>query len=245
MKSFIEFIAELKDEAPYGVIFSGKRVYVGSGHGKTPQFSSEIKDLITRAADKYGIWYEGDGGDVKSFTPIFGSKYNYKGSWDDDLAKGIHGYPMPFMTPFFSNVDVNKQYEKIESPNKSIFDSLLSSQDTLNYFKDKRKYDSKQLTEFLKFISEKGVDFVKLANMPATLENAKKFFKEGEKLAWPYNWQTYPNKIGKLVKASEEIRNLYLLRRESGVYVVGAGHLLELKKLDSSLKMIGGRLANT
>lgn len=245
MKSFAEFIAELKDEAPYGVIFSGKRVYVGSAHGKTPQFSDEIKDLIIRSADKYGVWYEGDGGDVKSFTPIFGSKYNYKGSWDDELAKGVHGYPIPFMSPMFSNVDVNKQYEKIESQNKSIFDSLLSSQDQLNYFKDKRKYDSKQLTEFLKHISEKGIDFLKLSKLPATSENTKKFFKAGEKLAWPHNWQEYPNKIGKLVKTSEEIRNHYLLRQQSGVYVVGAGHLIELKNMDNSLKMIGGRLANT
>lgn len=243
MKGFLEFIAENK-EAPYGVIFDKNRVYVGSPHDKNPKISAELKDTIIKIAKEHGVWYEGDGGDIKSFTAMFGSKKSYKGSWDDELAKEIEGYPMPFMSPFFSNVDVNKQYEKIVS-DKSIFDSLLSSQDKLNYFKDKRKFDSKQLTTFLKYISEKGVDFIELSRLPATKENAKKFFKEGEKLAWPKNWQEYPNKLGKLVKQSEEIRNNYLLKADSGVYVVGAGHLIELMKMNKSLKMIGGELADS
>lgn len=246
MKSFSEFIVESKSEAPYGVIFDGaNKVYVGTSHGTSIVLSDELKEKILKVAKEYGVWYEGNGGDISSNIKLFGNKKEYKGSWDDLVADTLDGYPIPFMAVMFANVDVNHQDKKNISPNKSIFDSLLSHQDKVNYFKDKRKYDAEQLTKFLKQASEKGVDFLELSKLPATEDNLKKFFKSGEKLTWPPNWTEYPNKLGKMVKQSEDIRNGFLLKQKAGVYVVGAGHLIELKKMKKSLKMIGGEKANS
>lgn len=246
MKTFLEFIIESKSEAPYGVIFDGNnKAYVGSPHGRPIVFSEEIKNKVLNIARRYGIWYEGNGGDIEPNRKLFGDKSSYKGSWDNLVADTIKGYPICFMAGMFSNVDVNKQNEKYLDPDKTIFDSLLSNQNKINYFYDKRKYNSDQLTAFLNQSSEKGVDFLSLSKQPANEENLKHFFKAGEKLAWPTNWQQYPNKLGKFVKQSEEIRNGYLLKCKSGVYVAGAGHLLELKKMKNSLNMVGGEKADT
>ena len=246
MKSFSEFIIESNSEAPYGVIFDGpNKVYIGTSHDKPIVLSDELKEKVLNIAKEHGVWYEGNGGDIASNVKMFGSKKDYKGSWDDLVADTLDGYPIPFMAVMFANVDVNHQDKKNISPNKSIFDSLLSHQDKVNYFNDKRKYDAKQLTKFLKQASEKGVDFLELSKLPATEDNLKKFFKSGEKLTWPPNWTEYPNKLGKMVKQSEDIRNGFLLKQKAGVYVVGAGHLIELKKMKKSLKTIGGEKANS
>ncbi len=54
-----------KNYAPQGVIIcSDKRAFLGMDHGKKPKLSD---DLIARLKDisKHGLWYEGDGGDIR------------------------------------------------------------------------------------------------------------------------------------------------------------------------------------
>lgn len=245
MKSFLEFITESESEAPYGVIFDGDdKVYVGSAHGNSITLSDELKEKILNIGKKYGFWYEGNGGDVAPNIKLFGSKKAYEGSWDNEFAKTVNGYPIHFMGVMFANVKANKTVSKYTDPKLSIFYSLIKHQKGNKYFED-RNYDESDLTKFLKAGSEDNVDLLNMSKMPATEENTNKFFTTGEKLAWPKNWMEYPNKLGKLAKKAEDDRNNYLLKCESGVYIVGAGHLLELKSLKKSLKMIGGRLANT
>lgn len=73
-------------------------IFVGQVHGKSVAIPPEVKVAI----DKYGAWYEGDGGDKMPMV-------KYKGSWDDALAKDVHGYPKEFLFVIFTNTAVNEQ----------------------------------------------------------------------------------------------------------------------------------------
>ena len=61
-------------------------MFVGQVHGKKVSLDPQIK----AATEKYGAWYEGDGGDKIPGV-------SYKGSWDDAAAKDIKGYPKHFL----------------------------------------------------------------------------------------------------------------------------------------------------
>lgn len=243
MLSFKQFIIEEKSSVPYGVIFKGDKVsFVGRNHGKELKVTDDLHDKIKKIGDEYGYWYEGDSGDV-STTTGFTNKSTYEGSWDDEFIKTVKGYPPQFLYTIFANTNVNGQKKNIPNKNKSIFDSIMSLQSKIAYLKD-RKFDSNTLTKFLKMCNEKDIDFVKMSKLPATQENVNKFLDKGESLSWPKNWKDYPNNAGKVAKWVDDERNKFLLSRESGVYFAGSGHLIELLKLDKSLKMIGGEKAD-
>lgn len=242
MKTFKHFISEQKQsEAPRGVIFDGNKVYVGKEHMKPLILSDELIEKIKTIGSKYGYWYEGNGGDVSSTTG-FSDKSKYEGSWDHEFEKTIKGYPPEYIYTLFTNTKVNHQRENLLRPSMSIFDSIMKAQKKIAYLKD-RKFDDAILKKFLSICSENNVDFLKLSELPATKENVNMFLNKGESLSWPKNWQEYPNKAGKLAKKVDDARNTFLLNRKTGVYFAGSGHLVELLRLDDSLKMIGGEKA--
>lgn len=243
MKSFLEYITEETHNAPSGVIFDGnKKAYVGSHHTKPIILSDDLKSKILNLAKEYGIWYEGNGDDITPNIKLFGSKKVYRGSWDTEFVKTVKGYPIHFMGGIFSNVKENDRVKKLISPNVSIFDAIIKKQKGNKYFED-RNFNEHDLTKFLIAASEDNVDFLKMSQVPATEENMRKFLTTGEKLTWPKNWLEYPNKLGKLAKKAEDERNGFVLKQKQGVYVMGSGHLLELKQLNKKLKMIGGEKA--
>ncbi len=228
--------------APYGVIFDGSdKVIVGARHGSSVVLSDDLKDRVQTIARKYGAWFEGDGKDVAPIRGLLGEE-DYKGSWDDLVAKSVKGYPPEFLSGLFSNTEINEQKKIFLDPKSTIFDSILNRQNKFNYFKD-RKFNAATLAEFLKGGSEKNIDLFKLSQLPATKDNLVEFFDVGEKLMWPDNWQDYPNKLGKFAEKFERARNQGLLSDRPGVYVAGSGHLPELISLDKNLKMIGGSKA--
>jgi hypothetical protein len=242
MKTFRQFLYEQKQsEAPRGVIFDGNKVYVGKEHMKPLILSDELIEKIKTIGSKYGYWYEGNGGDVSSTTG-FSDKSKYEGSWDHEFEKTVKGYPPEYLYTLFANTKVNNQRENLLRPSMSIFDSIMKAQKKIAYLKD-REFDDATLKKFLSMCSEKDVDFIKLSELPATKENVNMFLNKGESLSWPKNWQEYPNKAGKLAKKVDDARNTFLLNRKSGVYFAGSGHLVELLRLDDSLKMIGGEKA--
>lgn len=246
MLSFKQFLHEKSQEspAPHGVIFKGNKVaFVGRNHGKELQVTDELHDKIKKIGDEYGYWYEGGSGGDVSTTTGFTKKSMYEGSWDDEFIKTVKGYPPQFLYTIFTNTNVNGQHKYIPNKNKTIFDSIMSLQTKIAYLKD-RKFDADTLTKFLKMCNEKDVDFVEMSKLPATQENVNKFLDKGESLMWPKNWQDYPNNAGKVAKWVEDKRNKFLLNREFGVYFMGSGHLIELLRLDKSLKMIGGEKAD-
>lgn len=242
MKTFKQFIKEEKESvAPQGVIFKGDKVaYVGTEHQVPVKLSNDLMNKVKSIGDKYGYWYEGTGGDADTNAKTFGSRKSYEGSWDDDgFNKEIDNYPYEFIYTLFSNTAVNKQKESITNPKLSIFDSIIENQKKVSYFKD-RKFTAEDLRKFLSSASEKNIDFVTLSKQPATKENVTNFIDKGEALMWPKNWEEYPNNAGKLAYKANRLRDEYLVKRESGVYFAGSGHLKELVKIDKSLKIIGG-----
>lgn len=241
MKSFRQFLYEKPQEspAPYGVIFKSDKVaFVGREHKQPLTLTNELVGKIKDIGDKYGYWYEGNSGDV-STTTHFSDKSKYEGSWDHEFESTIKGYPPEFLYTIFTNTNVNGQKKKIPNESKSIFDSIMALQTKIAYLKD-RKFDELTLKKFLSMCNENNTDFVEMSKLPATQNNVNSFLNKGEKLMWPKNWVEYPNKAGKIAKKVDDMRNKFLLNRESGVYFAGSGHLVELMRLDSSLKMIGG-----
>lgn len=228
---------------PYGVIFSGDKAYVGSPHGKPISLSADVKKRVLDLAKRFGVWYEGDGGDIAVNSTLFGDKRAYRGSWDDAFAKTVKGYPPEYLSVMFSNVDVNRQKKVFLAPAMSIFDSLLKHQTKKRFFKD-REYTSATLTQFLRMVSDDKYNFLELSKKRATKENVDRFFSAGEARMFPKDWDKYPHPAGKVMKKVEDARNQFLLGQKSGVAVVGAGHLIEMLKLDKSLKMIGGSKAH-
>jgi len=242
MKTFKQFISEQKkSEAPRGVIFDGNKVFVGKAHMEPLVLSDELVEKIKEIGDKYGYWYEGSGGDVPTTTG-FNNKSKYEGSWDHEFKKTINGYPPEYLYTIFANTKVNHQRDNLLNPSISIFDSIMKAQKKVSYLKN-RELDDSTLKKFLSMCSEKDVDFLKLSELPATKENVNMFLNKGESLSWPKNWKEYPNKAGKLAKKVEDARNTFILNRKTGVYFAGSGHLIELLRLDDSLKMIGGEKA--
>lgn len=231
-----------KNRAPYGVIFHGdKKAYVGSAHGKNITMSKDLKEKLTDLIKKYGIWYEGAGGDIENHKRFFGfGKSGYDDSWDDVFERSISGYPYQYLYTIFSNVDVNNQNKNLTNSNKTIFDSILHCQNKVGYFQDGRKFNKDTLTKFLKEISDSTHDFLKMSKDDATKSNVKKFLSIGEKRMWPNNWEEYPHNAGKVAKKANSSRDKWVLNQKSGVYVMGSGHLLDLKKLNNSLKIIDG-----
>lgn len=231
----------LLSDAPYGVIFDGNRVVIGSPHGEPVQLSPDLRRRVQSVAKRYGAYYEGDGKDVAPLEGLLG-KSDYRGSWDDQVAKNVKGYPAEFLSGLFSNVEANKQPEIFADPNATIFDSLLKNQSKARYFKD-REYDAGALEGFLRGGSQDGADFLAMSRQPATRENLQRFFSTGERLMWPDNWQEYPNKLGQYAKKFEDARNQAILSGKPGVYVAGAGHLPELVRMKKGLRMVGGEKA--
>jgi hypothetical protein len=236
----VQKAARTDPSAPYGVVDMGDKIIVGSPHGEQIPLSDDLRARIQDVAGKSGAWYEGSGGDIEGNRKLIPS---YRGSWDDQVARSIEGYPVEYMVPMFSNVEVNKPHEIYASPDRSIFDSIVANQDKAKYFKD-RRFDADALRDFLTQGSEKDTDLVKMSQLPATKENLSKFFSTGERLMWPDNWQEYPNRLGKMAKRFEESRNKYLLNAPPGVYVTGAGHIPELRGMNKDLKVIGGERAS-
>ena len=196
------------------VIFKKDTVaYVGQEHGKSPNLSKSDMERVKAIADKYGAWYEGDGKDK-----VAGVKY--EGSWDEELAKDIKGYPEEFLFVLFTNTAVNNQKDILVGDD-TIFERILATQDKLNYFKDKQ-YDAKTLTKFLSDISS---ELLAMSKKPATKSNVAAFVSEGEKLMW--GGRRTPARA--FADKANAVRDKWLRDQKSGVYYMGKDHLKELK----------------
>jgi hypothetical protein len=186
-------------------------IFVGQVHGKKVSLPPQIK----AAAEKYGAWYEGDGGDK-----IQG--ISYKGSWDDAAAKDIKGYPKHFLFVIFTNTAKNKQKEILVG-NGTIFDRILRTQNNLGYFKNKR-FDADILASFLK---EMGNDYLQLSRAQATKGNVDEFINKGERAMW----ESGNTPAKKMADKANNYRDMWLLSQPKGVYFVGSDHIKALESL--------------
>ena len=186
-------------------------IFVGQVHGKKVSLPPQIK----AATEKYGAWYEGDGGDK-----IQG--ISYKGSWDDAAAKDIKGYPKHFLFVIFTNTAQNKQKEILVG-NGTIFDRILRTQNNLGYFKNKR-FNADTLASFLK---EMGNDYLQLSRAQATKGNVDEFINKGEQAMW----ESGNTPAKKMADKANNYRDMWLLSQPKGVYFVGSDHIKALESL--------------
>jgi len=186
-------------------------LFVGQVHGKKVSLPPQIKV----ATEKYGAWYEGDGGDKIQGV-------SYKGSWDDAAAKDIKGYPKHFLFVLFTNTAINGQ-KKILIGDGTIFDRILKTQDKFNYFSNKR-FDADTLTSFLE---EMGDDYLKLSRAQATKENVTRFIDKGERAMW----ESGNTPAKKMADKANNYRDMWLLSQPKGVYFVGSDHIKDLEDL--------------
>lgn len=251
MKTFRQFIREQKEsEAPRGVIIDGNKAFVGKAHKEPLILSDELLEKIKEIGNKYGYWYEGNGGDILSSSPLPTNKDDYEGSFDRDFEKSIDGEPPEFYYVMFSNIKVNHAIRRLTNPRLSIFDSILRGYNEENkhwhmyYLRDVLPRAA-TLTKFLQSVSDDEHDFLEMSKMPATKENSQKFLETGEKRMWPpKNWKEYPYNAGKIALKANSQRDKYLASQKTGVYVVGSGHLVDIVKLNNSFKLIGGEKAD-
>jgi hypothetical protein len=186
-------------------------LFVGQVHGKKVSLPPQIK----AATEKYGAWYEGDGGDKIQGV-------SYKGSWDDAAAKDIKGYPKHFLFVIFTNTATNEQ-KKILAGDGTIFDRILKMQDSFDYFSNKR-FDADTLTSFLE---EMGDDYLKLSRAQATKENVTRFIDKGERAMW----ESGNTPAKKMADKANNYRDMWLLSQPKGVYFVGSDHIKDLENL--------------
>jgi predicted nucleotidyltransferase len=216
---------DLTEAKTNNVVFIGNdTAIVGQEHGKRLQLSDSDAEQVRAIAQQHGAWYEGNGMDRELTAGIID---DYEGSWDDDLlSPAIKGYPAPFLYVLFSNIKENDTVEgKIGfDPESTIFDRILSTQPSANYFPD-RKFDAETLEKFLRTVSEGDHDFVQMSQAPATENNVRKFFTLGERLMFPENWAEYPYRAGRVAKSVNDLRDRFLATRKRGVYVAGSDHL--------------------
>jgi phage gp37-like protein len=217
------------------IFLSDTAAIVGQEHGKKLKLLPDEVEKIKGIANQHGAWYEGNGMDQELTKGIID---DYQGSWDDDLlSPAVKGYPAPFLYVLFSNIKENDTVKgKIGSdPDSSIFDRILNTQPSTNYFPD-RTFDADTLEKFLRAVSEGPYDFVQMSQAPATEQNVAKFFKLGERLMWPDNWEEYPNRAGRVAKSVNDLRDKFLASRKRGVYVAGSDHLKAVQQfLDQTL----------
>lgn len=234
-------VSRQQNYAPRGVIFANQDsvAYVGREHGRPLVLSDDLIAKIKAIGDRSGYWYEGVGGDIDT-TTNFNRRSIYRGSWDDKLMKSISGYPMEYLFTMFANWKENGTDNLLADPVMTIFQSIMKKNKIVGYLQG-RSYPESTLMEFLKECSEKGIDLLELSAKPASRTNVQDFLSKGESLMWPSNWESYPNKAGKLAYKANKNRDMFLVRQTSGVYFAGSGHLPEITRLSSSLKMIDGR----
>lgn len=224
-----ESVSENRSDKSNVIFLSDTAAIVGQEHGKKLKLSPDEVEKIKAITSQHGAWYEGNGMDQELTKGIID---DYQGSWDDDLlSPAIKGYPAAFLYVLFSNIKENDTVKgKIGSdPDSSIFDRILDTQPSTNYFPD-RQFDADTLAKFLEAVSEGPYDFVQMSQAPATEQNVAKFFKLGEKLMWPSNWEEYPNRAGRVAKSVNDLRDKFLASRKSGVYVTGSDHLIAVRK---------------
>ena len=243
-----EMSANAKNYAPQGVLFlNSNKILVGDNHHDPVELSEDLFDTILKVGRNKGYYGEGKGighnpGVMASqiYKALKDSGAQHKGSWDDKV-KIPEDEKYVYLATIFSNPTENKRVPRLLSKvkeNDTIFNLLTREMN--NHTQPGLALKSDDLKKFLEEISEKGIDFIKLSQQPATEKNLQNFVDKGEKLTWPSNWEKYPNKAGQMARRETILRDTWLIEEAPpGVYFIGSGHLKDISKM-SGKKIIGG-----
>ena len=254
MKTFRQFITEATQpkEGPNtrGVLIHAGKMFVGIEHGKTPQFSPAIQQMVQKHAKEHGHWDEGNGGDAPVTKPIVKGKS--QGSWDEDLVsrdlytdkQGKRFTPHHHLTSLFGNLSGSEQEKQLASTmsnkNYSVRDAIVKNQHKV--------FPDAPVRNPEKFFSALGKDYNEALDSPATPENMHKFIQKGAADTWHGN-DNPDTPLGQMARQVQTDREDHLINKAPpGVYFIGSGHLPSMKKRleDSQLShhMIGGSTAH-
>ena len=247
---------------PYGLIkFSDDKILVGDMHQTPLELPDKWVKEIVDVANKYGYYGEGIGlhhNEAITKSNFYDSLDTKKhmGSWDKMLAdsgKISKNKEYLFLYSLFSNPKENHRLEMLldnTDDGDSIFDVLLKTIPDWSAEMGQFNLGKKDLTKFLKEISEGEYDFLKMSEEDANEKSISNFLDIGEDLQWPETeenpnlWRQYPHKAGKFAREATTIRDQFLINMGPGVYFVGAGHLKDIVEMpegkELGLELIGG-----
>ena len=238
--------------APYGVLFlNDDKMLVGDNHKDPMPLSKDLFNKIMSLAKQYGYYGEGIGieynkGIIQSdiYKALKDSEAKYMGSWDDKI-KIPDSERYTYCAVLFSNSAENDTIQKVIAKVKgkeTIFELLVKTFDL--WGQEGIGLTPPDLKRFLIEMSEKGYDFYKWSQKPATESNLKDFIETGEELMWPEDkWDEYPNKAGKLARRETMVRDSWLVNKApNGVYFIGNGHLIDISKMTGKKIVDGSKI---
>lgn len=253
MLSFKQYIKE-SEETPYGVLFLKNKegedthAIVGTPHHDSPEMPDHVMERINKIRKKHGIYYEGDGGDVKYHEHLFGPKKSYSGTWQGTPINRENP-PDWIHTPLFSNHKENNAVERImahHKPGDTISDTIRRSGYNLaTYETGEGRYQPTE-EHLHNFFHKLGMS--SKANKPTTQKSLSNFLNTGEKKIWPNNWLVNKSPGPTIARKMVYARQNNIFDRPGGVFVAGAGHVPAAKQRASDTgiehEMIGGSKAN-
>ena len=253
MLSFKEYIKE-SEETPYGVLFlknkNGEDTHaiVGTPHHDSPEIPDHVMDRINNIRKKHGMYYEGNGGDIKYHEHLFGPKKAYSGTWQGtsidrkNPSDWIH-------TVLFSNHIENNAVNRIMAHHKqgdTIIDTVRRSGYNLATYETKGGSYQPPAQHLHDYFDKIGMS--REANKPTTKDSLTKFLNKGEKRTWPENWLTNKNPAPTIARQMVYARQNNIFSKPGGVFIAGAGHVPAAKQraIDNGIdhEMIGGSKAN-
>lgn len=253
MKTFKSFLKEENEENAHGILFlkdkngNDTHAIVGTPHGQSPKISKDILKRIDEIRKKHGIYYEGDGGDVKHHEKLFGPKQEYKGTWDT-LTIDKQSPPHWIHTDLFSNHKENNLVSRLlqhHTPGDRIIDTIRRSGENLASY-DARGERFIPSEEHLNAFFEK-MNMKNDAQVPTTKSSLSNFLNKGETKMWPSDWLHNKSPASALAREMVFARENPVFNRSGGVFVAGAGHILSMKELakrnNITFDLIGGEKA--
>jgi hypothetical protein len=256
MKTLKQFIKEQKQtsDTPYGVLFlkdkngNDTHAIVGTPHHDSPEIPQHVLQRIDAIKQKHGMYYEGDGGDVKYHHSLFGTKKEYVGSWQG-IEINRKKPPEWIHTVLFSNHKENDAVGKImghHQPGDTIVDTIRRSGYNLATFETKGGPYQPSKDDLHNFLNKVGMGDD--ANKPSTEKNLGKFLNRGEKRMWPKDWLTNKGAAPSAAREMVYSRQDNIFNKPGGVFIAGAGHVpaAEQRAKDSGIphEKIGGEKAN-
>jgi hypothetical protein len=219
-------------------LIDGDRAFVGAWHGrKKIRLPKAAVEEIKRIGDRWGYWYEGDGGDIPHVAKVFGD-IEYKGSWDElisgDLSKDLENDHL-WVYSLFANPKENGTVERVaNAPGETVFDKALNSYKLWAFHQDQKRTKAEFSKRMRKFISLLGKAHIKRSKAIANKQTVREFIYGVAEIMW----QDYP--VGRsaparlAVKANLLRDTLMLDRIPKGVIFMGNSHIRGIGEFLSS-----------
>jgi hypothetical protein len=210
-------------------LIDGDRAFVGAWHGtKKIRLPKAAVEEIKRIGDKWGYWYEGDGGDIPHVAKVFGD-IEYKGSWDElisgDLSKDPEHEHL-WVYSLFANPKENGTVERVaKAPGRTVFDRALNSYKKWAFPQDQRRTKAEFSKIMRRCFSKLGKEHVERSRAVATEETVRAFIYGVAEVMWQ-DWPVSRTAPARLAVKANLVRDTLMLERiPRGVVFMGNSHI--------------------